>query len=283
MTYYEILQIRNDASPEIIRAAYKSLIQKFHPDKHPDDLAADHMAKMLTEAYETLSDARRRAAYDESLKQPQTRGYSAQRETMVPSVPTATRTMEFGSHKSAPVVIVAVAVIIIIMVITATLYRASDRRSNIDATPSFTPALQSDNGRNERESELVKLFDDKLVLVLPNTDREARTLLVVVPEVEVRIAPTRLDEFKDYIAAHRHQIARDFAKDVPKYIAGLDLDSKDTGLSRLNYAMRKSFNAHHPDPVQNLCPPEVVIPPEGCAGVILVFLPKSYWVTSAKD
>jgi curved DNA-binding protein CbpA len=62
-SYYEILQVPPDASSEIIRAAYKSLSAKYHPDEDPSNEAAGEFAK-VQEAFETLSDANRKAAYD---------------------------------------------------------------------------------------------------------------------------------------------------------------------------------------------------------------------------
>lgn len=67
MTHYETLEVSRQASPEVVRAAYRSLMQRFHPDRHPDDPAAAARAAAITLAYEVLSDAGRRGAYDQSL------------------------------------------------------------------------------------------------------------------------------------------------------------------------------------------------------------------------
>ena len=62
-SYYEVLMVTRDASPEVIRAAYKALSQKWHPDRneHPD---APQIMTLLNQAYEELSDPDRRLAYD---------------------------------------------------------------------------------------------------------------------------------------------------------------------------------------------------------------------------
>lgn len=70
MTHYDTLEISPKASPEVVRAAYRSLIQRFHPDRRPGDEAAAARAAAITEAYELLSDPARRAAYDEHLAAP---------------------------------------------------------------------------------------------------------------------------------------------------------------------------------------------------------------------
>ena len=66
MNYYEVLQINKDASEEVIKAAYKALIKKYHPDNASG--ADVEKVKLLNEAYDVLSDEKSRKEYDESLK-----------------------------------------------------------------------------------------------------------------------------------------------------------------------------------------------------------------------
>ncbi|MFO1000874.1 MAG: DnaJ domain-containing protein [Planctomycetaceae bacterium] len=60
---YEILQVRLDASPEVIKAAYKTLTAKYHPDRDSSKEAARAFAE-IQRAYEVLSDPVRRRQYD---------------------------------------------------------------------------------------------------------------------------------------------------------------------------------------------------------------------------
>lgn len=69
MNYYETLEVSTNASPAVIRAAYKSLMQRYHPDRHPDDAEAAQHATRIVQAYEVLADVHLRAAYDIELKQ----------------------------------------------------------------------------------------------------------------------------------------------------------------------------------------------------------------------
>ena len=66
-THYDNLKVSRDAPPEVIRAAYKSLTQKYHPDRNPDPQAAKIMLH-LNEAYEVLSDPEKRDNHDKWIR-----------------------------------------------------------------------------------------------------------------------------------------------------------------------------------------------------------------------
>ena len=63
--YYDILGIAKNASDEEIKKAYRKLAMKHHPDRNPDSKTAEEKFKEAKEAYEMLSDAQKRAAYDQ--------------------------------------------------------------------------------------------------------------------------------------------------------------------------------------------------------------------------
>ncbi|MFM9970168.1 MAG: J domain-containing protein [Burkholderiales bacterium] len=67
MNHYEALEVSRTASQAVIRAAYRSLMQHYHPDKNPDNKAAGDRAALIVQAYEVLSDDAKRAAYDLQL------------------------------------------------------------------------------------------------------------------------------------------------------------------------------------------------------------------------
>ncbi|MCX6365413.1 MAG: molecular chaperone DnaJ [Armatimonadetes bacterium] len=62
--YYEVLGISRDSSAEDIKKAYRQLARKFHPDVNQGDAGAEDKFKEVGEAYEVLSDAQKRGAYD---------------------------------------------------------------------------------------------------------------------------------------------------------------------------------------------------------------------------
>lgn len=66
-TFYDVLQVSPNADPEIIKAAYRSLCQRHHPDKNPGNPDADKLIKIINRAYEVLSDPVKRAGYDAAL------------------------------------------------------------------------------------------------------------------------------------------------------------------------------------------------------------------------
>ncbi len=63
--YYKILNVARDASEADITKAYRRLAMKLHPDRNPGDAQTEEKFKEANEAYEVLTDARKRAAYDQ--------------------------------------------------------------------------------------------------------------------------------------------------------------------------------------------------------------------------
>jgi molecular chaperone DnaJ len=62
--FYEILGVDKKASAEDLKKAYRKLAMQHHPDKNPGDKKSEHKFKEISEAYDTLKDPQKRAAYD---------------------------------------------------------------------------------------------------------------------------------------------------------------------------------------------------------------------------
>ena len=62
--YYEVLGVSKSASDSDIKKAYRKLAKQYHPDANPDNKEAEAKFKEITEAYEVLSDADKKSAYD---------------------------------------------------------------------------------------------------------------------------------------------------------------------------------------------------------------------------
>ena len=63
--YYELLGVPRKAPQKEIRQAYRKLARKYHPDLNPGDKSSEEKFKQVQEAYDVLSDAKKRQMYDQ--------------------------------------------------------------------------------------------------------------------------------------------------------------------------------------------------------------------------
>ncbi len=63
--YYKVLDVPKSATEAEIKKSFRRLAMKFHPDRNPEDAAAEDKFKEAKEAYEVLTDAQKRSAYDQ--------------------------------------------------------------------------------------------------------------------------------------------------------------------------------------------------------------------------
>lgn len=73
--YYETLNVPRDAAPERIKKSFRSLALKYHPDRNPNNPAAEEQFKRINEAYSVLGDPEKKARYDSGMYSPE--GYAA--------------------------------------------------------------------------------------------------------------------------------------------------------------------------------------------------------------
>ena len=63
--FYQLLEVDRTAGADEIKRAYRKRARELHPDANPDDPEAEDMFKQVSHAYEVLSDAEKRARYDQ--------------------------------------------------------------------------------------------------------------------------------------------------------------------------------------------------------------------------
>ena len=63
--YYELLGVPRKANAKEIRTAFRKLARKYHPDLNPGDKSSEEKFKQLQEAYDVLSDSKKRQMYDQ--------------------------------------------------------------------------------------------------------------------------------------------------------------------------------------------------------------------------
>lgn len=66
-SYYDSLKVTRDAPADVIRAAYRTLSQRYHPDRNPGDKSSADVMVLLNSAYAVLSDPARRSDHDNWL------------------------------------------------------------------------------------------------------------------------------------------------------------------------------------------------------------------------
>ena len=66
--HYQVLGITRQADKQVIKSAYKKLAIRYHPDKNPENPAAEEQFKLINEAYQVLSDEDKKSFYDLQLQ-----------------------------------------------------------------------------------------------------------------------------------------------------------------------------------------------------------------------
>jgi curved DNA-binding protein CbpA len=78
--YYALLGIKRKASADEIKRAYRKLVFRYHPDRNPQNQQAADKLKQIMEAYDVLSNAEKRIAYDKATWRPFEDGHTEDHE-----------------------------------------------------------------------------------------------------------------------------------------------------------------------------------------------------------
>jgi curved DNA-binding protein CbpA len=99
-THYDNLKVARNAPHEVIRAAYKSLSQKYHPDRNGGSPDANRIIQIINASYEVLSDPARRREHDDWIAKAEAGGTQAEPEAK-PVAPTyvTPRSSSNGRHR----------------------------------------------------------------------------------------------------------------------------------------------------------------------------------------
>jgi len=83
--YYKLLNVTKESSSSDIKKSYRKLAMKYHPDRNPGDSESEEKFKQISEAYEVLSDPKKKQSYDqfghEGVDQYNTSGYTSDKFT----------------------------------------------------------------------------------------------------------------------------------------------------------------------------------------------------------
>jgi hypothetical protein len=223
MNYYETLEVSTNASPAVIRAAYKSLMQRYHPDRHPDDAQTAQHASRIVQAYEVLADPHLRAVYDIELKQQAAPLRTKKRTSTL---------LQDGEFHGYQWVVIAVLLLAVVYFLPPTKTTSEDApkvssgslnghqlsQPQIQAHPELAKqaALEQDQGRVDRT--LPQYISNLTVkLRMPASDGAAQSAvaterMLTIATLSVVVGSFDADKFIRHIESNREYIGQKLAE-----------------------------------------------------------------------
>jgi curved DNA-binding protein CbpA len=194
MNYYEVLEVSPKASQAVIRAAYKTLMQRYHPDKNMGYPEMAQQAVLIGQAFEVLSDQEKREAYDMDLarqsilKEKQSRAFAVAVTAQQRKQPTEPRIYRPASPNDPPGVTPAYWLLGFLVVGGLYLYLPSNTstQEHQAASKQATESAREQQAKQEAEraasAEAKKLKEAELKL--------ARTIPQFAKVITVKMPPT---------------------------------------------------------------------------------------------
>ncbi|WP_156362662.1 J domain-containing protein [Xylophilus sp. Leaf220] len=211
MNHYERLEVSPTASASVIRAAYKSLMQRHHPDKVDASAAANEYAMALAQAYRVLSNEEDRAAYDVSLRRQQPSRVAE--PSGLPAQPAAPR------HRARPAAAwrgpgYAWALVTVIAVSGLTLHWLGDRRGTASTGAAPRPAATRTPAPMVR-TQRIHLLTPGLKVQLPASGAaDERALRLTIPALIVEIRAADRDPFPRSIESRMSEIVERLSRQL---------------------------------------------------------------------
>ena len=207
VTHYDMLEVSPVASAEVVRAAYKSLMQRYHPDKNrptPLNGGLVKTAAQIAHAYGVLSDPKQRAAYDVELQS------AAMHRPAVPS-PASSRKVASRAPvtSTAPHASTAryAAWLIAVIVLAGGLllwFQSKAPRTLAAGDASNGAQLRSSQGEASTESRLLPRFAADLAVAIVGPDGAARELRI--PQLGFRVLAAEPGRWLLRIEAQREAV-----------------------------------------------------------------------------
>jgi curved DNA-binding protein CbpA len=215
MNCYEILEVSQNASQAVIKAAYKSLMQRYHPDKHPGDAEIAAHASKVVQAYEVLSDPTKKAAYDIKLKQQAADSFTSARDKNRDAYTSAARKDPQASkeHKSYWLLwlLITLTIILSLSAMSILKTRQSLERSNrADEIPSAlgTPGTRTSEGMKDLSARTIPAFisDVKVELGARDGFSGEPARILNIPVLGVTVGTLDSEEVLRYIDNNKGRI-----------------------------------------------------------------------------
>jgi len=277
MNCYEILEVSQNASPEVIKAAYKSLMQRYHPDKNPDNAEIAAHALNVVQAYEVLSDPNKRAAHDIRLKQLLANSLLVDRDRnrVVQASSVANDWQAAKETNSYGVMWLLIALIIVLCLYAMSLLKNTHTDENQSTNADKQRQIASD-GVKEILPRTIPFYISNLTVALKETDKFAggTTHVLNIPILGVRVGTFESNKFLRYIDNNKTLIRQQLEEKLgdAKYEELIKFDGeqylKNIVMDSIGDAT--GSNLYKADPVNSAT--------AGQYGVVDVLMPRSFSV-----
>jgi hypothetical protein len=278
MNYYEMLEVSQNASPEVIKAAYKSLMQRYHPDKNPGDAGIAAHALKVVQAYEVLSDSEKRAAYDIVLMQQLTDSLHASRDSSRGAQALSVAKELQGANEKTPYWLLWLLISLIIVIVLYAMFLLKNR--HLDEFLKINPEIHGQEA-GERVKEVlprtIPVYVSDLSVELRDSERfpggPARVL--DIPVLGVRVGAFDANKVLRYLDSNKELIRKNLEEKL--VYANYDELIKIDGEQYLKNIVMDSIgdttgtNGFKGDPING-------VEATGQYGVVDVLLPGSYSV-----